>query len=98
MSQSLHPQNDRVGDEGIGDAIMEYLNYYRFPPKYITADDGVMHETPLCPEVIGTEHRTICHEEAIYVSDGRCEVCQFYRTDVGDSWTDPRFEPDDDGD
>jgi len=91
LSETLHPQNDRVGDEGIGEAIMEYLNYHRFPPKYLTDHDQTIHETPLCPEVVGQVHYAICHEEAIYVSEDRCDTCQFHRTEIDDTWTDPRY-------
>lgn len=93
MSASLHPQNDRVGDEGIGEAIMEYLNYYRRPFLVVTEDGGRKHWTPLCPEVRGETWRLICHEEALYVYGERwCETCRLHDIDTDDSgWTDPRY-------
>jgi hypothetical protein len=91
VSESLHPQNDRIGDEGIGEAIMEFLNHYRFPPMYLTDHDNTLHETPLCPEVVGEVYYQICHEEAIYVCDDRCDTCRYYRTTFDDTWTDPRY-------
>lgn len=97
MSTSLHPQNDRVGDGGIGEAIMEYLNYYQRPYLIVTEDGEEKHRTPLCPAVRGQVHRLICYEEALYVYGERwCETCRMYRPGGEDTgWTDPRFRRDD---
>jgi hypothetical protein len=92
---SLHPQNGRIGDEGLGEAVMEYLNYYRRPYLVVTEHGDRKHRTPLCPEVRGQVYRLICNEEALYVYGERwCETCRHYdfdleRKDTG--WTDPRY-------
>lgn len=95
MSATLHPQNGRVGDAGIGEAIMEYLNYYRRPPVYVTEHGEVKHETPLCPHVRGRRHRAMCREDALYVYGERwCQTCRF--APYGhDGWTDPRYRRED---
>ena len=77
MAASLHPQNDRVGDEGLGEAIMEHLNYYRRPYLIVLEDGDRKHRTPLCPEVRGETWRLMCSEEALYVFGERwCETCR----------------------
>jgi len=92
---TLHPQNGRVGDAGIGEAIMESLNYYRRPSVYVTEHGECKHETPLCPHVRGRTHRAICREGALYVYGERwCGTCRHHgvelpRRDTG--WTDPRY-------
>lgn len=95
---SLHPQNDRIGDEGIGEAMLEYLNYYRFPPVYVTRHGENKHETPLCPHVRGRVHRAMCREDALYAyGEQWCETCRWYRTPRHGSWTDPRYQREDGG-
>lgn len=79
--RSLHPQNDRVGDEGL--YLTEFLNYYRFPPVYVTWDGGPQHETPMCPHVRGKVHYAMCREEALYVCGEQwCEVCEGKRNRI----------------
>lgn len=89
---SLHPQNDRVGDEGIGEAILEYLNYYRFPPVYVTRHGEKKHETPLCPHVRGRVHRAMCREDALYAYGERwCGTCRSMQPPGHGARSDPRY-------
>lgn len=92
-SESLHPQNDRVGSSGI---TLPGLNYHRFPPVYVTEDGGQKHETPLCPNVRGKPHRMICREDAVYVyGENWCDTCRWHRVSRDESgWTDPRYRTD----
>lgn len=79
---SLHPQNDRIGDEGLR-GMMEYLNYYRRPPVYVPLEDAIQHESPCCPRLTGS-YRMMCAEEALYAcGERRCQVCagQRHRVD-----------------
>jgi hypothetical protein len=92
MVVSLHPQNHRVGDEGIDEAIMAYLNYDRRPYLVVTDHGDHKHRTPLCPAVMGETWRHICYEEAVYVYGERwCATCRQYDLNIDDSWTDPRY-------
>jgi len=74
---SLHPQNERIGDEGLD--LTEFLSYYRFPPVYVTRHGEVQHETPLCPHVHGYVHYSMCREDALYVFGERWTIRRFRR-------------------
>lgn len=98
-SPSLHPQNDRVGDEGI---LFPPGRQYRFPPVYIARGGSVKHETPLCPELDGQPFHMVCREDALYTcGERRCETCRSYQTDLDHKdtgWTDPRYRRGDEPD
>lgn len=91
--EHLHPKNGRVGDEGIGDTIMEHLTYYRRPYVYVARDGDQKHRTPLCPELTGQVYRMVCNEEALYAYGERwCDTCRSHDLTVdGTGWTDPRY-------
>jgi len=90
MAMSLHPQNDRVGTAGI---TLPGLNYYRFPPVYVSEDGEEKHRTPLCPELRGEVYRMVCREDALYIYGERwCETCRMAKLTTDESgWTDPRY-------
>jgi hypothetical protein len=92
MAASLHPQNDRAGDEGLGEAIMAYLNYERRPYLIVTEPGDHKHRTPLCPEVCGETWRLIGSEDALCVYGERwCDTCRHHNLNIDDSWTSPNY-------
>jgi hypothetical protein len=98
-SKALHPQNSRVGDDGLP-FPPDVPN--RRPPVYVTEHGEEKHETPLCPAVRGRTHYMVCREEVLYALGERwCETCRQYdidleRRDTG--WTDPRYKRGDERD
>ena len=80
VDRSLHPQNGRIGDEGL--RLGEYLNYYRFPPVFVAIDGETKHDSPMCPELEG-DYRMICRENALYAYGERwCETCKGHQKRV----------------
>lgn len=72
---SLHPQNDRVADEG----LRWDRPHPRRPVEYVALDGGVRHEHPRC-ENLDAPYRTWGAEEALYAfGENRCDACWLHR-------------------